>query len=113
MFEFTQSDKLIKGEKYFVKRKKIYVHTLKRHHYYGVFDDYNDVFEGFAWFKSFNDFELVELDLCLNEFYRCVSEEEYYIKLKEKYDDKCLNIILKRLVDESFQSDYLGKAQKP
>jgi hypothetical protein len=28
MFEFTQSDKLIKGEKYFVKRKKyMFIHS--------------------------------------------------------------------------------------
>ena len=107
MFEFVKASKLIKGEKYFVKRKKIYVHTLKRYHYYGIFDGYNDVFEGFAWFKSLNtpgnEYELIELDLCLNEFYRCVSEEEYYEKIKEKYDSKCLNIVLKRLIDESFQ----------
>ena len=109
MFEFVKADKLIKGEKYFVKRKKIYVHTLKRYHYYGTFDGYNEVFEGFAWFKSLknentrDEFELVELDICLNEFYRCVSKEEYLTKLKEKYDAKCLNIILKGLIDESFQ----------
>jgi len=103
MLEFTQSNKLIKGEKYFVKRKKIYVHTIKRDNYYGIFDGYNEIFEGFGWFKSFNVYDLVELDLCLNEFYRYISKEEYYEKLKEKYDSKCLNIILKRLVDESFQ----------
>jgi hypothetical protein len=39
--------------------------------------------------------------------YRSVTKEEYYLKLKEKYDHKCLNIILKRLVDETFQSDFL------
>jgi len=35
--------------------------------------------------------------------YRYVSQEEYWTKVKEKYDSKCLNIVLKRLVDESFQ----------
>ena len=35
--------------------------------------------------------------------YRYVSDEEYRAKIKEKYDTKCLDIILKRLVDESFQ----------
>lgn len=109
MLEFTQSDKLIKGEKYFVKRKKIYVHTLKCYHYYGTFDGYNDVFKGFAWFKSLknensrDEYELIELDICLNEFYRFVSKEEFYEKMKEKYHAKCLNIVLKRLIDESFQ----------
>ena len=35
--------------------------------------------------------------------YRYVSEQEYKTKLKEKYDAKCLDIILKRLIDESFE----------
>ena len=35
--------------------------------------------------------------------YRYVSEEEYWEKVKEKYDSKCLDIVLKRLVDESFE----------
>jgi hypothetical protein len=36
------------------------------------------------------------------KFYRYVSDEEYKEKLKEKYNDTCLNIVLKRLVDDSF-----------
>ncbi len=43
----------------------------------------------------------------MNTFYRCVSKEEFYAKVKEKYDAKVLNFILKRLVDETFQSDFL------
>ena len=35
--------------------------------------------------------------------YRYVSQEEYWTKVKEKYNSKCLDIVLKRLVDESFQ----------
>jgi hypothetical protein len=40
----------------------------------------------------------------INEWtiYRYVSNEEYKEKLKQKYNDTCLNIILKQLVDESF-----------
>ena len=36
------------------------------------------------------------------KFYRYVSTEEYREKVKEKYDATCLNIILKRIVNESF-----------
>ena len=35
-------------------------------------------------------------------FYRYVSNKEYKEKVREKYNSTCLNIILKRLVDESF-----------
>jgi hypothetical protein len=35
-------------------------------------------------------------------FYRYVSDVEFKEKLKEKYDETCLNIVLKRLVNESF-----------
>ena len=35
-------------------------------------------------------------------FYRYISEKEYKEKLKEKYDATCLDIVLKRLVDELF-----------
>ena len=77
--------------------------------FHGMFNGSD--FEGFVWFKIYNDFDepidSIELDAQLNTFYRCVSKEEIYAKVKEKYDRKCLNIILKRLVDESFQSDFL------
>ena len=48
-----------------------------------------------------------KLEINKNKFYIHVSKEEFYAKVKEKYDHKCLNIILKRLVDETFQSDFL------
>jgi hypothetical protein len=35
--------------------------------------------------------------------YRYVSQEEYWAKVKQKYDTTCLDIVLKRLVDESFE----------
>jgi hypothetical protein len=96
--QLVEGDKLIKGEKYYVKRKRI-TKIIKNFH--GIFD--RDDFEGFGfvWFRIDNEF--VELDIDMNTFYRCISKEEFYAKVKEKYDAKCLNIILKRLIDESFQ----------
>ena len=35
--------------------------------------------------------------------YKYITNEEYLKKVKEKYDQTCLNIVLKRLVDESFE----------
>ena len=37
------------------------------------------------------------------KIYRYVSDEEFLKKRKEKYDIKCLNIVLKRLVNETFE----------
>jgi hypothetical protein len=88
---------LTKGYKYYIKRKKrlLYPHPLNN--FICIFDAYID--EDFVWVSTILD---IKVDLNLNEFYRYVSKEEYYIKLKEKYDGTCLNIVLKRLVDESF-----------
>jgi len=107
MYQEVKEDELINGENYYVKRKKRKNMNIKNFH--GMFNGSD--FEGFVWFKIYNEFnesiDSIELDTELNTFYRYVSKEEYYTKLKEKYDSKCLNIVLKRLVDESFQSDYL------
>ena len=100
MIETVDKDRLIKGEKYHVKRNKRFVHSRHIKSFDCIFDGYGD--EGFVWVKLSILLD-VELDLEFNEFYRYISKEEYYKKVKEKYDAKCLNIILKRLVDESFQ----------
>ena len=38
-----------------------------------------------------------------NRYYKYITKKDYFKKMKEKYDAKCLDIVLKRLVDESFQ----------
>jgi len=35
--------------------------------------------------------------------FRYITKDEYITKVKEKYDATCLAIILKRLIDESFE----------
>lgn len=100
MYQEVQEHDLINGENYYVKRKR---KNMKNFH--GMFN--GSEFEGFVWFKIYNEFgesiDSIELDAQLNTFYRYITKEEFYAKLKEKYDHKCLNIILKRLIDESFQ----------
>jgi hypothetical protein len=94
MLQVIDSDQLIKGEIYcvihnFLERKE------------------NLVFDGNSFFKYPDSNYSFQLHLRMNTFYRYVSKEEIYAKVKQKYDAKCLNIILKRLIDESFQSDFL------
>lgn len=69
-------------------------------------------------FLEYDIFEAIKFAVCLyknniiylythntygvNYYYKYISKKEFYKKLKEKYDAKCLDIVLKRLVDESF-----------
>ena len=112
--------KLIYGQKYYMKRNHRRCTDII---FYGYmeFDDVidsdseNDM-DNFAWVKVLDSTEMdgdivsdniIEIDVEMNEFYRYISKEEYYTKLKEIYDRKVLNFILKRLVDETFQSNCL------
>ena len=48
------------------------------------------------------NFGKCSIELPLWTFYRYISEEEYKEKIKEKYHQTCLDIILKRIVNETF-----------
>ena len=88
MIELVDKYTLVKGEIYYVKRKKKFLKMLNQYDCIRRMGLY-----GFYYPPLYR----------LNDFYRYVSKEEYRAKLKEKYDATCLNIILKRLVDESFR----------
>ena len=89
---------LVKGVTYYVKRKKKFLKMLNQ--YECIFDRYQE--DGFVW-VLLSTYIPIELDLDLNDFYRYVNREEYYAKVKEKYDATCLNIVLKRLVNDDFR----------
>lgn len=111
MIELFEGDKLIVGEKYYVKKKlrylqictnssipKILIGIYKWHHL------------GCVAFKLLNynnplyvDSDFYVVDIYLNNIYRYVSSEQYYAKVKEKYDLHCLNSVLKRVIDETFE----------
>jgi hypothetical protein len=112
LLESVDRRKLIYEQKYYMKRNHRPCIDIIFYGYmeFGDVIDSDSEFEmdNFAWVKCLNSvMDIIEIDIDMNEFYRSVTKEEYYSKLKEKYDRKVLNIILKRLVDESFQSDYL------
>ena len=97
MIELVDKYTLVKGETYYVKRIKKYLQILNQ--YECIFDKYQE--DGFVW-VLLSTVIPVELDLELNDFYRYVTREEFYEKVKEKYDATCLDIILKRLINDDF-----------
>ena len=120
LLELVNPRKLIYGQKYYMNRSHRHSSDIIFYGYmeYDVVfdsDSENDIeMDNFAWVMCLDSFmgviisnDIIEIDIDMNDFYRRVSKEEYYAKLKEKYDRKVLNIILKRLVDETFQSEFI------
>lgn len=83
-------DDLVEGEKYYVQYKRAVVEG-------------DLIYVGDSFFKYPNSIQSFQMHESFYDFYRYVSKDEYYMKLKEKYDSRCLDIVLKRLIDESFQ----------
>ena len=102
MFELIDAANMKEGHMYFIKRFDSFTTYIIGE---VIFINYGKSPSGhcFAIFRySYVSGESYIL-LSVMRVYRYVSEEEYWAKVKEKYDANCLNIILKRLVDESFQ----------
>ena len=102
MFELIDAASMKEGDIYFIKR-----FDSIRSYIIGevIFIKYNKT-PSDQYFATF-EYQYVSgcshISLNVMRVYRYVSEEEYYEKVKEKYDSTCLDIVLKRLVDESFE----------
>jgi hypothetical protein len=95
MFQQIKSE-LVRSDAYYVKRKNgDIVGDL-------VFDNYNQSKKA-VWFYVPNKPYAYLLHLNEIIIYRYVTNEEYLKKRKEKYDQTCLNIVLKQLVNEHFE----------
>jgi len=90
MIQQVKYDDLVEGQTYFV---------IHKHSAYILG---NLIYNGNHYFKYPNSKSIFQL-VDIFHFYRYVSKYEYYMALKEKYDNKCLNIVLKRLVNEHFE----------
>ena len=95
MIELVDKYSLVKGTRYYVKGSPIYPHSLRS--FECIFDGYD--YDDAVWLTTILN---IKLYLTFYHFYRYVSKEEYRAKLKEKYDATCLDIILKRLVNDDF-----------
>jgi coproporphyrinogen III oxidase len=93
MLELIDGNHLIMNNYYYVKCKK-----ENRHVQFLEYDNIRGV--NFAICLCMNHV------ICLythNRYYKYVTKKDFLKKVKEKYDAKCLDIVLKRLVDESLE----------
>jgi hypothetical protein len=90
MIERVNYDDLVEGQRYYVIHKR------------GAYIEGDLIYHGNHYFKYPNSKSIFQLVDIFN-FYRYVSKYEYYMALKEKYDQNCLDIVLKRLVNENFE----------
>ena len=87
--EPTNKSDLLVGQEYYVINR--YDRTRFR---------LNLLYLGNSYFRDTDSNLKFKIHSQFFHFYRFVSREEYYMKLKEKYDATCLNLILKRLVND-------------
>lgn len=94
MFQQIESG-FVKRERYYVKIRegfmKDLIFTQRAYSNTGLWFD--DPHEPYGYLLHLNEIKI----------YRYVSDEEFLKKRKEKYDKNCLNIVLKRLIDERFK----------
>jgi len=88
MFELV--NELVEGETYHV------VQT-------GGFVEGYMIYLGGSFFRYWDSIYSFQMHQRYYNFYRYVTKHEYYMKLKEKYDQTSLDIVLKRLVNEHFE----------
>ena len=96
MFELIDALDMKVGEMYFIKNRQFIIGEV-------LFSTYHKSSQPFIVIKypyrsGYSYVKIKDISV-----YRYVSEQEYWAKVKEKYDAKCWNIVLKRLVDESFR----------
>jgi len=94
MFQQIESG-FIKRERYYVKIREGVMKDL-------IFSQLGNSATG-IWFDDPDRPYGYLLHLTEIKIYRYVSNEEFLKKRKEKYDNNCLNIVLKRLVNETFE----------
>jgi hypothetical protein len=93
---YINDSELKPGEKYYIQD------TESTNYWYLTFKRYSGSRKQYKWFTY-----LREPGSCkFNQTFQCyikITQEKYLMKRREKYNQTCLDIVLKRLVDESFQ----------
>jgi hypothetical protein len=96
MFTLIDVLDMKEGEMYFIKNRDLIIGEVIFAKYYQNNQPF--IVFGYSYKSGYSHVKVKDISI-----YRYVTQEEYWAKVKQKYDTKCLNIVLKRLVDESFQ----------
>ena len=95
MLEYVDGNNLIVDNYYYVKCEKENRHIK--------FLEYNTLTPRSTRFAICLHINNVVCLYTHNRYYKYITKKDYFKKMKEKYDAKCLDIVLKRLIDESFE----------
>ena len=98
MFERIDALDMKEGDMYFIKNREFIIGEVLFAKYHQTNNNQPFIVFGYPYKSGYSHVRIRDISI-----YRYISEKEYWTKVKEKYDAKCLNIVLKRLVDESFQ----------
>ena len=97
MFELIRAMDMKEGEMYFIKNRDFIMGEVLFAKYHQSNSQPFIVFR-YPYIPGYSYVKVKDISI-----YRYVNEEEYWAKVKEKYDSKCLDIVLKRLINESFE----------
>jgi hypothetical protein len=106
MYEKVEFNQLVKGEKYFIRYGTYNKWIIGKFNKYqnshvGIVALFSNLkknigtgwkYKGLKWHMYSN-----------HSFYKYISNNYYKQKIKDKYDEKILKIILKRIVNEDFE----------
>ena len=102
MFELIDKLDMKEGETYYVKRFDTIIGDLTFVKYHTFVQTSFATFR-YSYTSGFSGFGHSNLWLDTICVYRIIGEKEFYEKMKEKYDTKCLNVVLKKIIDETFE----------
>ena len=95
---YINNSDLIPGNNYYIEDSE-----TSDNYWYLKFKRHSGSRNQYNWFTCLDE---PKCTLKFNQTYKYyikISHEEYKKKIREKYDATCLNIVLKRVVNENFQ----------
>jgi hypothetical protein len=104
MYEKVDFDKLIKGERYFIRYGAFKWITGKFYQYEqtdgdGIHAMFKNMKKNSSWMYKGMNWRMYSDDL----YYKHIPNKVYMQKIKDKYDEKVLKIVLKKIVNEDFE----------